>query len=467
MPGPGEYVPDPTEGITRVEDLPKPRVRQLSRDRPCRRCPRCRARAGRHALGRRTLHDLGDSRSERPAELVVKFSRHRCLACGLCFDSDLSSLALPYCRYTLRVQRLAVRLVADDGMPYRDRRRMSTYGATIASSSPSPPSRTGSRRRGKKCRQAISGTFLDEALVGFSGYLAVDEVYDGPFCVLCVVDNRAFNRLACAVLDHAPRQEDVLAFLAGFKDRTGATRHRQVAGLTTDGSQLYPKALAELWPDAPHQVCEFHVIKEITKAVLHALAAMRKQMRAEIPKRGRGRPAKAERVAAGKAARKEKRVSDLFEHRHLFVRHWLSPAQKRELHALTRGLPRLRVLRGIMDEVYRLFDRRCKTETALAKLETLRRRVRRFKSLGKALDKLKSPTLEKALVFLDDKLLPSTSNAVERSNRRFRKAQRAVYGARTKTSLEQRIALDMHREQRLPGRRRVVKTLHCSRSKGR
>jgi hypothetical protein len=312
----------------------------------------------------------------------------------------------------------------------------------------------------------MPGTFLDAALAGFSGYLAVDEVYDGPFCVLCVVDNRAFNRLACAVLDHDPRQEDILAFLADFKaglDRRG----KRVAGLTTDGSALYPKALAQLWPGVPHQVCEFHVVKEITKAVLHALAAMRKRMRAEIPKRGRGRPAKAERAAAGKAARKEKRVSDLFEHRHLFVRHRLSPAQKRELHALTRGLPRLRVLRGIMDEAYRLFDRRCKTETALAKLETLRRRVGRFKSLGKALDKLKSPTLEKALVFLDDKLLPSTSNAVERSNRRFRKAQRAVYKARTKTSLEQRIALDMHREQRLPGRRRVVKTLHCSRSEGR
>ena len=46
-------------------------------------------------------------------------------------------------------------------------------------------------------------------------------------------------------------------------------------------------------------------------------------------------------------------------------------------------------------------------QTALKKLQKLRRRVRRFKRLGKALDKLKSPTLEKALVFLDDKLAGS------------------------------------------------------------
>jgi hypothetical protein len=26
MPGPGEYLPDATEGVTRVEDLPKPKV---------------------------------------------------------------------------------------------------------------------------------------------------------------------------------------------------------------------------------------------------------------------------------------------------------------------------------------------------------------------------------------------------------------------------------------------------------
>ena len=32
MSGPGEYVPDVTEGITRVEDLPKPRIERRSRN---------------------------------------------------------------------------------------------------------------------------------------------------------------------------------------------------------------------------------------------------------------------------------------------------------------------------------------------------------------------------------------------------------------------------------------------------
>src|SRR5208337_335019 len=57
--------------------------------------------------------------------------------------------------------------------------------------------------------------------------------------------------------------------------------------------------------DVPHQVCEFHVIKEITKAVLHALVAPRKKLRDRIPKQPRGRPRKAERAQSRKATRQQ------------------------------------------------------------------------------------------------------------------------------------------------------------------
>ena len=119
MPGPGEYVPDATEGITRVEDLPKPHIERRSRNYPTRRCPCCGGRAGRYAVASRTLHDLGDPRSDRPIDLVVGYSKHHCRPCGVHFAIDLSDLALPKCRYTRRVQQLAVRLVAEDGLPYQ------------------------------------------------------------------------------------------------------------------------------------------------------------------------------------------------------------------------------------------------------------------------------------------------------------------------------------------------------------
>jgi len=319
------------------------------------------------------------------------------------------------------------------------------------------------RRRGKKGEGRIEGEYLDRALEGFSGYVAADEVYDGPFCVLSIVDNRTFQRLAYRALEHDPTQEDIRAFFGWFRAQLDA-RGLKALGITTDGSSLYPVVIKDLFPEARHQVCEFHVLQEITKAVLHAVAKVRKELKAQQPVLPRGRPSKARQAQVRKAKRIQQRIADLFDHRHLFVQHRLTPGEKKTLRRITRGLPHLRTLRQIMDEVYRLFDRRCRTETALAKLARLRRRVRRFKQVGRTLSKLFTPNLEKALVFLDDRLLPATSNAVERSNRRYRKAQRSVYSVRTAKHIRQRIALDMDRDLRAPGRCITIQTLHVSRT---
>lgn len=321
------------------------------------------------------------------------------------------------------------------------------------------------RPPGKKNLRTLQTTYLDEALVDFSGYLAIDEVYDDPFCILSIVDNRAFRRLVVRVLEHDPDKDDMRSFLADFKAQLDL-RSLVVRGITTDGSSLYPKVLKELWPGVPHQICVFHVVKEITKAVLHALTKLRKELAKQLPKLPRGRPRqdKESRAKAGKVKRLKERLAELFKHRYLFVRRRLTKAQQKVLARLLRGRPQLRALREIMTEVYQLFDRRCRTATALKKLAKLRARVRRFKRLGKALDKLKSPTLEKALLFLDDELLGSTSNAVERGNRRFRKAQRSVYSVRTAPQLRRRLALDLYRELRAARRAQTLKSLHSARS---
>jgi ribosomal protein S27AE len=119
MTGPGEYVPDGTEGITRVEDLPAPHLDHRRRNHRRRRCPRCGRSAGRYGVAQRTLHDLGDPRTGRPRDLAVTYSKHRCPGCRRCFTADLADLALPKCHYTHRVQQTAVRVVVEDGLPYR------------------------------------------------------------------------------------------------------------------------------------------------------------------------------------------------------------------------------------------------------------------------------------------------------------------------------------------------------------
>ena len=117
-----------------------------------------------------------------------------------------------------------------------------------------------------------------------------------------------------------------------------------------------------------------------------------------------------------------------------------------------------------MEEVYRLFDRRCRTDTAIEKLRKLRIRVRQFKKISKVLKKLFSPNLEQALTFLDDSLLLSTSNAVERSNRRHRKMQKTIYRVRTLVHLTARIALDIIREAHAATRQHTLDTLHRQRA---
>jgi transposase-like protein len=238
----------------------------------------------------------------------------------------------------------------------------------------------------------------------------------------------------------------------------------KVLGVTTDGSPLYPDPIAEIFPAAKHQLCEFHVIKEIMNVVLQALAQVRKEFKRQIPTLPRGRPSTREaKRLARTAERLRKKIGDLFENRHLFVKRDLTDGEKKKLQQITRGRRDLQALRPIVDEVYRLFDRRCRTETALKKLAALRRKVHRLKSVRKALKKLWSPNLEKALTFLDDKLLPATSNAVERANRRHRKMQKTVYRVRTKAHVEARIAMDMLRESREPARAHVVSALHGTR----
>jgi hypothetical protein len=336
---------------------------------------------------------------------------------------------------------------------------------TTACSSPSPPFRTGWKRGEKRAAEHVAGAaYLDEALADFSGYITADELYDGPYCVLSIVDNRTFRRLIYEVLDHDPTHEDIRRFFNRFKAILEA-RGLILYGITTDASPLYPTPIADVFGDVNHQVCEFHTIAELTKAVLRAVAKVRKALATRLPMLPRGRPSKATRRHARRRNRLQKQIADLFDHRHLFVQRHLTSAEKRILQRITCGQPQLRTLREIMNEVYRLFDRRCSTHTALAKLARLRRRVRRFKDVGRTLQKLFSPNLEKALTVLNDTLLPSTSNAVERGNRRHRKMQKTVYRVRTLTQISRRIAADMQREAQTIGRIQTTQALHQMRSR--
>ena len=56
--------------------------------------------------------------------------------------------------------------------------------------------------------------------------------------------------------------------------------------------------------------------------------------------------------------------------------------------------------------------------------------MKRVTWIGATVKKGFAPQREKALLVLDDKLLPAPSNAVERGNRRHRKMPKSVYRVR-------------------------------------
>ena len=88
----------------------------------------------------------------------------------------------------------------------------------------------------------MDSAFLDWALESFSGYVAADELYEGPYCVLSVVDNHCYKRILYKVLDHDPTHDDITAFFERLKT---ALTHRDftLKGMTTDGSPLYPEPI--------------------------------------------------------------------------------------------------------------------------------------------------------------------------------------------------------------------------------
>src|SRR5262249_57189224 len=101
------------------------------------------------------------------------------------------------------------------------------------------------------------------------------------------------------------------------------------------------------------------------------------------PKWPKGRPSTA---AAKAAARTKKRLAAqgaaLCTHRSLFVQRHLNTTERKTLWRVSRGLPQLHRLRAVMDQVYALCDRRCRPQTALDKLATLRRRLLRCPHVG-------------------------------------------------------------------------------------
>jgi len=117
--GPGQYVPDPTAGITDPNDLPRAKIVRRSRNFTHLPCPQCGKSCFRTRTCTRVLQDVGDLVTGRPRAIELVYSQPRCPKGQKFFDADTSEYSLPKARYTPRGVSLAVRLVIEDGLPYQ------------------------------------------------------------------------------------------------------------------------------------------------------------------------------------------------------------------------------------------------------------------------------------------------------------------------------------------------------------
>src|SRR5262249_51338432 len=109
---------------------------------------------------------------------------------------------------------------------------------------------------------------------------------------------------------------------------------------------------------ARHQLCVFHVLKELHKHVLDAV----RRLRRGLSRRGqRGRKRKRGRPRKGTAQRRgltnKEKSAVVFEHRYLVVkrRDRMSERDKADLATMVSYLPELKTLRDFVDRLETLF----------------------------------------------------------------------------------------------------------------
>jgi hypothetical protein len=227
-------------------------------------------------------------------------------------------------------------------------------------------------------------------------------------------------------------QEHMRRFLRGL-----AQWGLQPQVVVSDGSNLYPEVLAEIWPAAVHQLCLFHVLRDMLDKVLDAVRRLRRaQARRGRAgrKRRRGRPSKgqhARRQQRGPTA--QQKATFVWRRRFLIVKHAarLTAAERQDLAQLFEYLPELRVLWKFSQDLYRLLDESGTLRVARWRWSWLRYDPQ-YQAVGEvmeALDLLAEPKLTKVMAFVAQPAGQQvrTNNHVERLNRRLRFAEKVRY----------------------------------------
>lgn len=287
--------------------------------------------------------------------------------------------------------------------------------------------------------QLDMATYRQFVIEQFSGTLCIDELHLGRFTLLLCTDPIADLVVAFALVSRNDKAH-MRRFLANLKSWGLLPRV-----VVSDGSNLYPGVLAELWRHALHQLCVFHIIKDINDLIVkavHRLAGAVARRGNSGRKRQAGRPSKTQQAARSNAepTLKEK-AGFILKHRFLIVKNTEDfDAQKWDtLTQMFAYLPQLTTLWYFACEVGRLFEKEARVQTLWQRRAALLRKEEytTVPELVEAMQMLESEKFKKAAAFVYSPAAEKvrTNNHVERTNRQFRFSEKLRYKWRTRKSI--------------------------------
>jgi hypothetical protein len=285
-------------------------------------------------------------------------------------------------------------------------------------------------------------------LENFSGTLCVDELHLGKHTLLLATD---------------PLSDEIIGFaLVGVNDQAHLRRFLVMLKhwgflpfvVVSDGSNLYPTVLAEVWPTAAHQLCVFHVLQDVTEKVLDAVRRLRRacERRGKAGrKRKRGRPRKGARKRAGKGPTNKEKAAFVFKRRHLIVKRAesLGEQERADLEVMFGYLPELKVLWRFSQEIYKVWQTEQERKVARWRWSRLKNdeAYQGVPELAEVLEWLDQEKLDKTQAFHQQPLgeRQKTNNHVERMNRRLRFDEKARYKWRKRKSIVRFVLLRISR----------------------
>jgi hypothetical protein len=288
-----------------------------------------------------------------------------------------------------------------------------------------------------------------KVLAHFSGTLCIDELHLGRFTLLLATDPLSDLPVAFALVDKND-QDHMRRFLQNLKNWG-----LNPTVVVTDGSNLYPGVLAQLWSDADHQLCAFHVIKDINELILDAVRRMRTAMNrrgkaGRKKKRGR-KGAKAKAKIARRGLTVKEKAHFVFKHRYLIVkrREKLAETEQADLKQMLEYLPGLATLRRFADRLYWLFDTPKDYHQASCRRSAVVRdpAFQAISELVKAMDQLNEEKFPKLMAYMNNPVCRRvrTNNHVERTNRLIRFLEKVRYKWRRRRTLVRFVVMTLDR----------------------